>query len=194
MVIEMIMMQVGLMMSEVGNARTKNSRSIIHRFIMNMMIVGLVYFFLGHEFANGNKSGLLGSTSFDLIELDFKDYDYKLWVIGFIFCQTTNAIACSAFCERTFLDTYVFFTIIMSSIIYPVQAHWVWGGGWLHQMGYHDHGGSGLVHMTAGCAALIGNYILGPRLGFFKVKTPEKKSFAFTRNHLLKSHMNDVKL
>ena len=86
MVVTMVSMQVGLMMSEVGNARTKNGRSIIHRFIMNMMIVGLVYFVLGHEFANGNESGLLGSTSFDLVELDFEDYDYKRFIVGFIFC------------------------------------------------------------------------------------------------------------
>ena len=194
MVVNMMMMQVGLLMSEVGCARTKNGRSIIYRFLMNMMIVGVVYFILGHEFANGSESGLLGSTSFDLIELDFKDYDYKRFVVGFIFCQTTNAIACSSYCERTFLDTYVFFSIIMSSIIYPVLAYWVWGGGWLHQMGYHDHGGSGVIHMTAGCAALIGNYILGPRLSYFKVKTPEKKSFASTRNQLYKSQQNDIKL
>ena len=69
----------------------------------------------------------------------------------------------------------------MASLIYPVISSWVWGGGWLQQLGFHDHGGAGVVHLTSGLAGMVGTYILGPRLGMFNTKTPQKGSFEFTR-------------
>ena len=194
MAVELLIMHIGLIAIEIGVSRSRNTRSIIMRAVITMMICGVFYFLLGHNFANGNESGLVGTTTFDYFETDFSDFNYNRWVVGFVFCLVTNTLACSSFAERTFLDTYIFFTIVMSSILYPVIAHWVWGGGWLHQMGYHDHGGSGVIHLTAGCAGLIGNLFLGPRLGFYKSKIVEKRSFAYTRTQLLRSMKQEEKL
>ena len=99
------------------------------------------------------------------------------------FCTTTCTIISGALAERTFLDTYIYFTFVMSSLIYPVLACWVWGGGWLQQLGFLDHGGAGVVHMSAGFAGMIGTYILGPRIGFFNKKNQmhNKGSFEFSR-------------
>ena len=76
----------------------------------------------------------------------------------------------------------------MATLIYPIIACWVWGGGWLQELGFHDHGGSGVVHMTSGLAGMIGTYILGPRLGIFKDATPAKGTFEYTRRELSRRH------
>ena len=79
------------------------------------------------------------------------------------------------------LDSYIIFTFLISAVMYPVVSYWVWGGGWLQVAGFHDFAGSGVVHMTAGLAGLIGTIILGPRIGFFEGKDVPKTSFEYIR-------------
>ena len=174
-------MQIGFIMFEVGYSRAKNTRCIIYRSLADMFICGLIFYGIGYNYAYGENSGLIGATGFGFFDTNYKDIDYRRWVMGFCYCSTTLSITTSALAERTYLDTYFFYSITMSSLLFPVLSYWVWGSGWLHQMGYADHGGSGVVHMTAGFSGMIGNYILGPRLGIFKNRTPERKSFSFTR-------------
>jgi len=75
--------------------------------------------------------------------------------------------------ERTFIDTYIFFSLTMTAFIFPVASAWAWGGGWLQEAGFHDFAGSGVVHMLGGVGGLVGTIILGPRLGMFKEQKPK---------------------
>ena len=169
-------------MLEVGTIGASNSRSIIFKNMIDTFISALAFYVIGYAYAYGDEAGLLGSGQY--FDTGFKDEDYRKWVIAFCFCSTTCTAVSGALAERTYLDTYRFFTLIMSSLVYPVISCWVWGGGWLQRMGYHDHGGSGVVHMTAGCAAMIGAFILGPRLGFSARKASSRKNFQNTRDWL----------
>ena len=177
--VHVLCMQLGFIMLEVGTIRTKNSRNIIYKNMVDAFVCAVTFYFVGYRNYVGGAGGLLGSGSF--FDAGYTDSDYRSWVIGYCFCSTTCTAVSGALAERTFLDTYIFFTFIMSSLVYPVLACWVWGGGWLQQMGFKDHGGSGVVHMTAGFAGMIGAYILGPRLGYFKNRTPDRGTFEYAR-------------
>ena len=159
-------MQLGFIMLEVGSIREKNSRNIIYKNLVDTFVSTITFWSIGYGHAWKSSGGLLGSGGF--FDAGFDNADYRNWVVSYCFCTTTCTAISGSLAERTFLDTYIFFTFIMSALIYPVLSSWVWGGGWLQQLGFHDHGGSGVVHMTAGFAGLIGTYILGPRLGFFR--------------------------
>ena len=165
-VIEVCMMQLGFIFLEVGTIRSKNSRNIIYKNLVDTFVSTITFWIIGYGQAYGGGGGFLGSGNF--FDFGFSDIEYRKWIQSYCFCATTCTIVSGALAERTLLDTYIYFTFLMSAIIYPVLACWVWGGGWLQQIGFHDHGGAGVVHMTAGFAGMIGTYILGPRLGFFK--------------------------
>ena len=182
--VHVLCMQLGFIMLEVGTIRAKNSRTVIYKNLVDTFVTAIIFYAVGYRYAYGENSGLIGSSFY--FDSSFTDEDYKRWVIGFCFCSTTCTAVSGALAERVFIDTYVFFTLIMSSLVYPVISYWVWGGGWLQELGYHDHGGSGVVHMTAGFAGMIGAYILGPRLGYFKNRTPDRKSFQNTCKQLNK--------
>lgn len=94
--------------------------------------------------------------------------------------------------ERTFLDTYLFYSLLMSCIIYPVGEAWVWNEGWLYTIGFHDHAGSGVVHIVGGVAGLVGTWILGPRLGAFDLD--KKDGFERGRDIVKKSEHEIAKL
>ena len=164
--LEVIGMQLGFIMLEVGTIRSKNSRNIIYKNLVDTFVSTITFWVIGYGIAYGAEGGLIGAGGF--FDFGFEDIDYRRWLVSYCFCTTTCTIVSGALAERTFLDTYMFFTFVMSSLIYPVLACWVWGGGWLQQLGFQDHGGAGVVHMTAGFAGLIGTYILGPRIGYFR--------------------------
>ena len=109
-------------------------------------------------------------------DFSFSEKDYRQWILGYGFCSSTITIVSGALAERTFLDTYLAYSFVMASLIYPVISCWAWGDGWLQNLGYHDHGGSGVVHLTAGVSGLIGTIICGPRIGFNN-STPVKGTF-----------------
>ena len=177
--VHILCMQLGFIMLEVGTLRGKNSRNIIYKNMADAFVSVIAWWAIGYGHAFGAKGGLFGSGSY--FATAFDDDDYRAWVMSYLFCATTCTAISGALAERTFLDTYLYFTFLMSTIIYPVLSGWVWGGGWLQQLGFHDHGGSGVVHMTAGFAAMIGTYFLGPRLGYFKQRVPDRGSFEYSR-------------
>ena len=123
-------MQLGFIMLETGTLSAKNTRSIIYKNLIDTFVAAIVYYFIGYRYAHGGQaSGLIGSGSY--FDAGFTDQDYRQWVIGYCFCSTACTAVCGSLAERTFIDTYLFFTVLMSSLIYPVISFWVWGGGWL---------------------------------------------------------------
>lgn len=111
----------------------------------------------------------------NIAEWNFTQRDYIDWVIAYSFAASCATIVSGAMAERTFMDTYLCFQMIMVGIIYPISAGWAWNDGWLGRFGYHDAAGSGCVHVVGGGAGFWGAFFLGPRIGQFgaKVKATE---------------------
>ena len=101
----------------------------------------------------------------------YKDFNYSAFVFNLVFCATTATIVSGAMAERTKFLSYCVYSAVISAFIYPIEAHWIWGGGWLSQLGFHDFAGSCAIHMVGGISALIGAKILGPRIGKYSVRT-----------------------
>ena len=110
--------------------------------------------------------GLIGKPGFDIFT-DYANFDWSNFVFNLVFCATTATIVSGAMAERTKFLSYCVYSAIISAVIYPIEAHWTWGGGWLAQIGFHDFAGSNCIHMVGGISALIGAAMLGPRIGKF---------------------------
>jgi Amt family ammonium transporter len=166
-------MQAGFAMVETGFTRAKNAGNIIMKNLMDFCIGTVAFLLLGAGLLLGEDAlgGFLGLPNFNWIT-QFKvaaaegDYSYvSQFVFNLVFCATTATIVSGAMAERTKFSSYCVYSFIMSLIVYPVEAHWIWGGGWLSQLGFHDFAGSTAIHMVGGTAALIGAIFLGPRIG-----------------------------
>lgn len=158
-------MQMGFTLLEAGIVRSKNVKNILTKNLVDFFIGALVYWAIGFGFATNLNGGLMGNGVMFKTQLD--DTQTIDWLIGFCFCSTACTIVSGSLAERTFIDTYIFFNVLMAAVTYPVAAGWVWGGGWLGNLGFHDFAGSGVVHLLGGVTGLIGTYILGPRHGYF---------------------------
>ena len=165
-------------MLEVGSIRAKNSRSVIYKNLIDIFMVTATYWGLGFGISYKGDGGLHGQGGF--FDLNFSEQNYREWILGYCFCCSTITIVSGALAERTFIDTYLAYSFVMASLIYPIISCWAWGGGWLQELGFHDHGGSGVVHLTAGVSGLIGTVIIGPRIGFQNAE-PTKGTFGYTR-------------
>ena len=110
--------------------------------------------------------GLIGKPGFDIFT-NYANFDFSNFVFNLVFCATTATIVSGAMAERTKFLSYCIYSAVISALIYPIEAHWIWGGGWLAQLGFHDFAGSCAIHMVGGISALIGAAILGPRIGKF---------------------------
>ncbi|MCR5732143.1 MAG: ammonium transporter [Sphaerochaetaceae bacterium] len=168
-------MQAGFAMVETGFTRAKNAGNIIMKNLMDFCIGTVVFMFLGYTLMMGEDTffGLIGKPNLDLF-LHFKEFiaspedgftDASYFVFNLVFCATTATIVSGAMAERTKFSAYCVYSGIISMLIYPIEAHWIWGGGWLSTLGFHDYAGSCAIHMVGGIAALIGAAILGPRAG-----------------------------
>jgi len=116
------------------------------------------------------------------LELRNTDNYYINWLIAFSFCNTSSTIISGCIAERMHNDTYLMYSLLMVSIIYPVSAAWVWGGGWLSLFKFIDFAGSGVVHLVGGVAGFVHTLSLGPRLGFSK--TYDKMHFFYGRDNI----------
>ncbi|MDY4903106.1 MAG: ammonium transporter [Treponema sp.] len=171
-------MQAGFAMVEAGFTRAKNTGNIIMKNLMDFCIGTVMWFLIGASFmlsytdpTTGEVSkgiwSFLGKPGFSVFS-DYVSFDYSNFVFNLVFCATTATIVSGAMAERTKFSTYCIYSAIISGIIYPIEAHWVWGGGFLAQWGFHDYAGSNCIHMVGGICALIGAAMLGPRIGKFE--------------------------
>ena len=160
-------MQAGFAMVETGFTRAKNAGNIIMKNLMDFCIGTVVFILIGFSFLLGEDVlGFIGKPGFDLFT-SYGSFDWSGFVFNLVFCATTATIVSGAMAERTKFLSYCIYSGIISALIYPIEAHWIWGGGWLAQLGFHDFAGSCAIHMVGGISALIGAKILGPRIGKF---------------------------
>lgn len=165
-------MQAGFAMVEAGFTRAKNSGNIIMKNLMDFCIGTVMWFLIGASLmlpaADGSKDilGIIGTPGFGVFT-DYADFSFSGFVFNLVFCATTATIVSGAMAERTKFSTYCIYSAVISGIIYPIEAHWTWGDGFLVNMGFHDYAGSNCIHMVGGICALIGAAMLGPRIGKF---------------------------
>ncbi len=160
-------MQAGFAMVETGFTRAKNAGNIIMKNLMDFCIGTVVFILSGFGLLLGEDMvGLIGKPGFDIFTA-YESFDWSNFVFNLVFCATTATIVSGAMAERTKFLSYCIYSGVISALIYPIEAHWIWGGGWLSQIGFHDFAGSCAIHMVGGISALIGAKILGPRIGKF---------------------------
>ena len=169
-------MQAGFAMVETGFTRAKNAGNIIMKNLMDFCIGTVVFSILGYSLMMGEDAffGLIGIPHLDLFT-HFREFiaspadgsftGASYFVFNLVFCATTATIVSGAMAERTKFSAYCIYSAVISLFVYPIEAHWIWGGGWLAQLGFHDYAGSCAIHMVGGIAALVGAIILGPRIG-----------------------------
>ena len=160
-------MQAGFAMVETGFTRAKNAGNILMKNLMDFCIGTVVFILIGFGLLLGeDMAGLIGKPGFDIFT-SYESFDWSNFVFNLVFCATTATIVSGAMAERTRFLSYCVYSAVISALIYPIEAHWIWGGGWLSQAGFHDFAGSCAIHMVGGISALIGAKILGPRIGKF---------------------------
>ena len=161
-------MQAGFAMVEAGFTRAKNTGNILMKNLMDFCIGCVVFILLGFGLLLGEDTffGLIGMPNLDILT-NYGSFDWSNFVFNLVFCATTATIVSGAMAERTKFLSYCIYSGVISAVIYPIEAHWIWGGGWLSQLGFHDFAGSTAIHMVGGIAALVGAWMLGPRIGKF---------------------------
>ena len=160
-------MQAGFALCEAGLTRAKNTGNILMKNMMDFCIGTPCYWLVGFGLMFAGAGPLIGG--FDpLIQGSYDFGTLPVWcyaIFQTVFCATSATIVSGAMAERTKFSAYCIYSAAISLIIYPISGHWIWGGGWLSQLGFHDFAGSTAVHMVGGLCALIGAKILGPRIG-----------------------------
>ena len=181
-------MQAGFAMCEAGFTRAKNAGNIIMKNLMDFCIGTVMWFLIGASLMLGENilNGFAGGLSFDVFT-GYESFDYSAFVFNLVFCATTATIVSGSMAERTKFSSYCIYSAVISAIIYPIEAHWTWGGGFLAQWGFHDYAGSNCIHMVGGICALIGAWMLGPRIGKFETDKEGKvtKVNAFPGHNLV---------
>ena len=179
-------MQAGFAMVEAGFTRAKNAGNIIMKNLMDFCIGTVVFIFIGYSLLCGEDiGGFIGKPTLNIFS-DYANFDWPAFVFNLVFCATAATIVSGAMAERTKFVSYCIYSAVISAVVYPIETHWVWGGGWLAQMGYHDFAGSSVIHMVGGLTALIGAALLGPRIGkFIKKDGKVTKVNAFPGHNLV---------
>ena len=159
-------MQTGFAMVETGFTRAKNAGNIVMKNLMDFSLGTLVFWIIGFGIMFNGGNGFIGLPDF-FVQGDYSSTypTYAFLIFQTVFCATSATIVSGAMAERTKFSAYCFYSVIISAVIYPISGHWIWGGGWLAQLGFHDFAGSTAVHMCGGVAALIGAKLLGARIG-----------------------------
>lgn len=159
-------MQCGFAMVETGFTRAKNAGNIIMKNLMDFCIGTVVFMVIGFGLLCGENTlfGLIGKPDWQIFT-NFYDFPWHNFVFNMVFCATAATIVSGAMAERTKFISYCVYSGVISAVIYPIEAHWIWGGGWLSSLGFVDFAGSCAIHMVGGISALIGAAILGPRIG-----------------------------
>ena len=179
-------MQAGFAMVETGFTRAKNAGNIIMKNLMDFALGSLIFWIVGFGIMfGGDIAGFTGIPGFLATGASPNSPDginnYTFLFFQTVFCATAATIVSGAMAERTKFISYCIYSVVISAVIYPIAGHWIWGGGWLSQIGFHDFAGSTAVHSIGGWCALVGAIILGPRIGKY---TKEGKSNAIPGHSL----------
>ena len=161
-------MQAGFAMVEAGFTRAKNAGNIIMKNLMDFCIGTCVFIPLGFGILLGEDAlgGFIGTPTLGIFT-DYANFDWSNFVFNLVFCATTATIVSGAMSERTKFLSYCIYSAVISAVVYPIEAHWIWGGGWLASLGFHDFAGSCAIHMVGGTTAFIGAALEGARIGKF---------------------------
>jgi ammonium transporter, Amt family len=164
-------MQAGFALVEAGFTRSKNTTNILFKNLMDFCIGTIAYWAIGYGIMFGVGSGFIGDFEW-LSKVDHGSAlgipNMAFFFFQLVFAATAATIVSGAMAERTKFSAYLIYSAFISLIIYPISGHWIWGGGWLAQMGFHDFAGSTVVHSVGGWLALVGAAVLGPRIGKYK--------------------------
>lgn len=173
-----LFMQAGFAMLEVGLSRMKNSGAVMGKILINLSIAFLMFWAIGFAIGFGTGNDFMGyhgwfmdnnNPAVDYASLAYSNTNFEVtFFFQAVFCAVSLAIVFGAMLDRTKFIGYVIFAIVFTSFIYPVVAHWTWGGGWLAQNGFQDFAGSSIVHLQGALAAAAGALVLGPRIGKFR--------------------------
>lgn len=181
-------MQAGFAMVETGFTRAKNSGNILMKNMMDFVLGSIFFFIIGFALMFGGSNAFIGTSGFfhpkSLADADgmFNGLPIGVFMIfQTVFCATSATIVSGAMAERTKFISYLIYSAAISIFIYPITGHWIWGGGWLSQIGFHDFAGSTAVHMVGGLCALAGAKMVGPRIGKY---TKEGKPVAIPGHNL----------
>lgn len=166
-------MQAGFAMVEAGFTRAKNAGNIIMKNTMDFCLGTVAFLLVGYSLLCGaSGNGFAGWGPNPLT--NFAETDWSLFTFNLVFCATCATIVSGAMAERTKFISYCVYSFIISLVIYPIEAHWVWGpDGWLTALGFHDFAGSAVIHFAGGLCALIGAAMLGARIGKFRDGKPK---------------------
>ncbi len=173
-------MQCGFAMVESGFTRAKNAGNIIMKNLMDFCIGAVMFIILGFGLMMGQEclGGFIGMPTLGVFT-DYANFDWSNFVFNLVFCATAATIVSGAMAERTKFSSYCIYSAIISAVVYPVEAGWIWNpDGWLAKMGFHDFAGSTAIHMVGGIAAFIGATMLGPRIGKYKTDKKTGKKIA----------------
>ena len=177
-------MQAGFAMVEGGFTRAKNAGNIIMKNLMDFCIGTVMFMLIGFSLLLGEDYlGFIGKPGFDLFT-NFANFNFSTFVFNLVFCATTATIVSGAMAERTKFLSYCIYSAVISAIVYPIEAHWIWGGGWLVSLGFHDFAGSCAIHMVGGTTAFIGAAMEGARIGKFT----RNKEGKVTKVHAFPGH------
>lgn len=177
-------MQAGFAMVETGFTRAKNAGNILMKNLMDFCIGTILFIFIGYSLLSGTDlAGFLGKPQLAIFS-SYSSFNWSDFVFNLVFCATTATIVSGAMAERTRFLSYCIYSAVISGLIYPIEAHWIWGGGWLAQQGFHDFAGSCAIHMVGGICAFIGAAMLGPRIG----KYPKNKWGKIVRVNAFPGH------
>ncbi len=173
-----LFMQAGFAMLEIGLSRMKNAGAVAGKIVINLAIAFLMFWAIGFSIGFSNGNNFWGTTGWFMDTNNYKETYSSLafsntplqaqYFFQVVFCAVSLAIVFGTMLDRTKFHAYVIFGIVFTGVIYPIVAHWTWGGGWLFGDGYQDFAGSSIVHLQGALAALAGTLLLGPRIGKFR--------------------------
>ncbi|MFH1884216.1 MAG: ammonium transporter [Planctomycetota bacterium] len=165
-------MQAGFGMVEAGFIRAKNTCNILTKNFLDFCMASLGFFLIGYGLMFGDGNGFCGVKGWCLFGLESTANGiplYAFWLFQAVFCGAAATIVAGGMAERMKFPAYLIYSFLISAFIYPIVGHWIWGGGWLSNMGFADFAGSTVVHTVGGCVALIGTSILKPREGKYGI-------------------------
>ncbi len=158
-------MQPGFALVEAGMTRAKNTANILMKNFCDFMAGSVLYWIIGFSIMYGAGTAWFGWEGFFFIGSDSNVPAECTFIFQTVFCATAATIVSGAMAERTKFSMYLIYSVLISALIYPIEGHWSWGGGWLSEMGFHDFAGSTVVHLCGGALALAGAIVIGPRIG-----------------------------